>query len=334
MIASSDQREMAPAWMKYVLRAAGLYNLVWGLVVVVYPSWMFDLFSMEVPTYLPIWQCLGMVVGVYGIGYFIAASNPVRHWPIVLVGLIGKVLGPIGFLWAVWAGHLPKPMGWTIITNDLIWWIPFAGILWHAFGQNMLPEPTAGPQRDPMTDYLSDKGNSLPEMSRERPTLVVFLRHAGCTFHREALADLRGQRPEIERLGFQLALVHMAAGENPAESCDSYGLCDVDHFSNPDQTLYWHFGLKRGKFMQLLGPQLWWRGFRSMIIDRNGLGRIVGDGLQMPGVFLIRDGRILSHVRHETACDRPNYIEFVQKAAGQINRTEATAVGPSRWDRS
>ncbi len=327
MIANSDQREMAPGWMKFVLRSAGLYNLIWGVFVVVYPGLMFELFSMELPTYLPIWQCLGMVVGVYGIGYLIAANNPVRHWPIVLVGLIGKLLGPIGFLWAVWAGHLPQPMGWTIITNDLIWWLPFAGILWHAFGQSMLPEPSTGPQRDPMTDYLSDQGNSLLDLSRERPTLVVFLRHAGCTFHREALADLRDQRPEIERLGCQLALVHMGKGKNPAESCGAYGLCDVDHFSNPDQTLYWHFGLKRGQFLQLLGPQLWWRGFSSMILDRNGLGRIVGDGLQMPGIFLINNGRISGSLYHETACERPNYLDFVRAHWGQIGQPEHATLG-------
>ena len=70
-----------------------------------------------------------MVVGVYGVGYLIAAADPVRHWPIVFVGLLGKVLGPLGFLSAATRGDLPWVFGVTIMTNDLIWWFPFAAIL-------------------------------------------------------------------------------------------------------------------------------------------------------------------------------------------------------------
>ena len=74
-----------------------------------------------------------MIVGVYGVGYGIAAANPFRHWPIVFVGLLGKILGPIGFIGAVTSGRFPKLMGWTIVTNDLIWWLPFGIILWRGF---------------------------------------------------------------------------------------------------------------------------------------------------------------------------------------------------------
>jgi hypothetical protein len=56
----------------------------------------------------------------------------VRHWPIVLVGLLGKVCGPIGFVQAVLTNRLPWQLSITILTNDLIWWIPFAAILLNA----------------------------------------------------------------------------------------------------------------------------------------------------------------------------------------------------------
>jgi hypothetical protein len=64
-----------------------------------------------------------------------AALDPVRHWPIVLVGLLGKIFGPIGFVGAAMKGEFPWIAGLTIITNDLIWWLPFAAILWHAWQQ-------------------------------------------------------------------------------------------------------------------------------------------------------------------------------------------------------
>ena len=45
------------------------------------------------------------------------------------MGFLGKILGPIGFLQTAIAGDIPWSFGWLLITNDLIWWIPFAGIL-------------------------------------------------------------------------------------------------------------------------------------------------------------------------------------------------------------
>jgi len=115
--------------MVQVLWAAAVYNLLWGGFVILFPLTPFLWAGMPLPNYPEIWQCLGMVVGVYGVGYAIAATNPIRHWPIVLVGLLGKILGPIGFLHAAWIGRLPWRAGWNCVTNDVIWWVPFAGIL-------------------------------------------------------------------------------------------------------------------------------------------------------------------------------------------------------------
>lgn len=120
-------------WMRLVLILAGAYNLAWGGFVVAAPLLAFDWAGMPRPTYPQIWQCVGMIVGVYGIGYLCAALDPIRHWPIVLVGLLGKIFGPIGFLDAALQGTLPWSFGWNIIFNDLIWLLPFSSILWHAW---------------------------------------------------------------------------------------------------------------------------------------------------------------------------------------------------------
>lgn len=129
---SADHDGATAPWMRVILWAAGLYNLAWGAWVIIAPHMLFRWSEMAPPTYPQIWQCVGMIVGVYGIGYIIAASHPIRHWPIVLVGLLGKIFGPIGFLSAVLSGDLPWRFGFVIITNDLVWWIPFGGILYAA----------------------------------------------------------------------------------------------------------------------------------------------------------------------------------------------------------
>ena len=120
--------------MCWTLAFAGIYNLLWGALAVLFPLAMFRWMGMEPPNYPALWQCIGMLVGVYGVGYLVAASDPIWHWPIVLVGLLGKVLGPAGFIRAAILGDLPWVMGWTIVFNDLIWWVPFAIILWKAWG--------------------------------------------------------------------------------------------------------------------------------------------------------------------------------------------------------
>ena len=108
---------------------AGIYNMLWGSMVVFFPNHFFTFGNLPLPTYPMIWQSVGMIVGVYGIGYLIAATDPVRHWPIVLVGFLGKIFGPVGFLFHVVEGNLPIEAGMVIVFNDLIWWIPFYRIL-------------------------------------------------------------------------------------------------------------------------------------------------------------------------------------------------------------
>jgi len=129
-----EQGESAGTPGRRVLTAAGIYNLLWGLFVILRPEAFFRWASFEpLPNYPQLWQCMGMVIGVYGIGYLIAASDTVRHWPIVLVGLLGKVLGPLGFVWTAGHGQLPWRFGVLIVTNDLIWWVPFTLVLWNAW---------------------------------------------------------------------------------------------------------------------------------------------------------------------------------------------------------
>jgi small multidrug resistance pump len=79
-----------------------------------------------------------MVIGVYGLGYWWAAQDPMTHWPIVAVGFIGKILGPLGFFINYFAGKVPVEFGLILITNDFIWWIPFFLILKAAHQQQKI----------------------------------------------------------------------------------------------------------------------------------------------------------------------------------------------------
>ena len=106
---------MVIKWMNIVLKLAGLYNILWGSWVVFFPLSAFELSNAKIPLYPQIWQCVGMIVAVYGLGYLVASTSPLKHWPIVLVGLLGKIFGPIGFIWSIYQGSFPLAFGWNII---------------------------------------------------------------------------------------------------------------------------------------------------------------------------------------------------------------------------
>ena len=132
MVDQSDATLKSPSWMKWMLLCAGVYNLAFGIFAIGFPGLMFEMIDMTPPRYLELWQCIGMIVGVYGVGYIIAAFSPARHWPIVLVGFLGKLFGPIGMAWAVSKGTLPHGFALANVTNDLIWLVPFGLVLAHA----------------------------------------------------------------------------------------------------------------------------------------------------------------------------------------------------------
>ena len=115
--------------MRQWLLAAAIYNILFGSWSIFFPSALFQWAGMVPPNYPELWQCIGMIVGVYGLGYAIAADDPYRHWPIVLAGFLGKIFGPIGFAQALLKGSLPPSFGVILLSNDLIWWIPFGLIL-------------------------------------------------------------------------------------------------------------------------------------------------------------------------------------------------------------
>lgn len=309
-LAGGGFRSFQGGRMNWVLRAAAIYNVLWGAFVILFPDALFDWAAIERPNYPQIWQCVGMIVGVYGLGYWWAARDPERYWPVVATGLAGKILGPLGFVYSAVNGSLPWKFGWTILTNDLIWWIPFGLILWRARRAHASEEEAAEPTPEEMDRWLTSRGESLSSLSRKSPVLLVFLRHAGCTFCREAMADLARQRKRIEKAGVRIVLAHMSPRGQFRAFAARYGLEDLDHIADPTREMYQAFGLKRGSFGQLFGWEVWKRGFQAGLRDGHGIGKPEGDPAQMPGAFLLWHGCVVRSHRHVLASDRANYFIF------------------------
>ena len=159
---------------------------------------------------------------------------------------------------------------------------------------------------------MTDRNNSIAELSQQRPVMLVFLRHFGCTFCREALAELSQKRHAIEKMGSYLVFVHMSDNKTANRYFNRYNLDGVEHVSDPDCEYYASFGLVKGNFRKLFGLSTWIKGFQKGIIEGQGLGQRMGDDFQMPGVFIVQDGRIQEHYIHKLASDRPNYEKLAE----------------------
>ena len=305
--------------MSPVLKAAGAYNLLWGAGVVLLPvAWTVGWTGIEVGNEA-FWRCVGMIVGVYGIGYLCAARDPLTHWPITLVGFLGKTFGPIGYVIGAVRGEIPASMGWHNLTNDLIWWPFFLLILlraWDRAAHRAGGEPEdAVPNLDDALAAATDQhGRALAELTAEQPRLVVAVRHAGCTFCRAELADLATKRQQIEAAGVGPVVLTLSKPAEAAAMLDRHGLGDVPFVSDPRRRVYRALELGRGDAWDLFRPRVWVRGARAFFAG-HGVGPMDGDGFQMPGAFLIHRGRIITAHRHEDASDSPDFCALAARAA-------------------
>ena len=120
-------------WYRWSFHAAAIYNVVWGTLVILLPGRTLDLAGIETDGVGRLfWQCIGMFVLVFAVGYVAAARQPERYAVFILIALLGKILGPVGFVYgAFWLGELPASLGWTIVTNDLIWWPIWFPFVWE-----------------------------------------------------------------------------------------------------------------------------------------------------------------------------------------------------------
>jgi len=164
---------------------------------------------------------------------------------------------------------------------------------------------------DILKAMTTNTGQSLWDISSVKPTLLVFLRHFGCTFCREALSDLAQKRKTFSEKGFELVLVHMSDQETANKYFNKYNLSGVIHIEDPECKFYAVFGLVKGTFQQLFGWSSWIRGFQSTVLEGHGIGPLLGDGFQMPGVFVLKNGELAGSFVHEVASDRPDYESLI-----------------------
>jgi peroxiredoxin len=299
-------------WVARFLRFAAIYHLLLGLELIIDPGAIFQIAQLDAPQYLWLVRGLGANVLMFALGYAVAMRNPYRYWVAGLMGLILKLGITVAISIYVGLGELPLGTLIFVVINDVAWVIPLGRYLWSVFRQYesdffQIDQTRSQVDEALLGQYQDQRGQSLLDITQHQPTLVVFLRHFGCTFCRETLAQLSADRAEIEAQGTRLLLVHQSEPEAAERFMSKYGLQDVSRISDPERQLYEAFALKQGTRNQVFGWKSWVKGFYAAIIQRHGIGLLQGDGYQMPGGFLLKGNTILQAYRHESAADRVDY---------------------------
>ena len=172
------------------------------------------------------------------------------------------------------------------------------------------------PKRSDLSDALrgfhTETGRPLLDLVDESPILLIFLRHFACAFCAQTLDRVSQVRSQIESNGVRPVFVHLGSPERAKPYFDYYHLSDVERISNPEATLYQvsAFGLSRtNPYLHSLHPAVLMAWFKGALF-KYGIGLIKEDAEQMPGVFFLKERKIVRAFRHRTIADEPDYLKL------------------------
>ena len=299
--------------MRIALLLSAAYHVLFAVWTNAWPFHGFDLLGIPRPNHPMLWRTLGLLSGFLGFALFLAASDPIRHWLIVLLGFAKAVAASVIVALAISENTLPAGCLLFLVIDDLVWIFPYAAILWITLRAHIgIPVSRSKPYsvEEAAAVYQLSTGETLADASADRPLVLVFLRHFGCTFTRQILRGLQDLEQQAKQQNATLVLVHMLkSGEEIGYLGEN---SNVPRIADPRCELYRAFGLGKGGFIELFGPQVWWRGMIA-VFKGCGVGHLAGDGLQMPGAFVFKNGKVTSSQPAHSASDLPDLASLFER---------------------
>ena len=143
----------------------------------------------------------------------------------------------------------------------------------------------------------------------QQPTLVVFLRHFGCIFCRELVADVRRAAETTPDYPPVLFVYQGTPAEGKTFFADLWP--EAVAIADAEQQLYHRFGLTQGSAAQMFGAQVWACGVRAAL-KGHFIGKPIGDPWMMPGVFVVHGERVLWQHDFSHAGDHPNIPKLAE----------------------
>jgi len=155
----------------------------------------------------------------------------------------------------------------------------------------------------------------LRDQLGEEATLLVFLRHLGCIFCRETVADLRAITDREPAFPPVLLFTQSTPVELRAFLRRDWPTARA--ISDPERRFYAAFGIERMSPFGLLRPALWSAERRARAKGIEG-GERSGDIWRMPGVFLARRRQIVWSHEFRHAGDHPDWARIPALAAALV----------------
>lgn len=116
-------------WMKLLLRFVACFNIGAGLFMLIGYHETYKIIGMEKPSIsFPI-QLVGILVGLFGIGYYLVVKNPIENRAVLMLGFWSKFLGSCLGTYYVVRGQLPLRFVAVYFFADIIYLPPFYLIL-------------------------------------------------------------------------------------------------------------------------------------------------------------------------------------------------------------
>ena len=112
-------------WMNYLLRFAAVFNLIAGISMMFFYHEGYRLLKMPKPEIVLPVQTVGMLVALFGIGYWMVAQAPSENRNVLLLGMLSKACGSILVVYNCADGKLPLAFLPIVFFADMIYVPPF-----------------------------------------------------------------------------------------------------------------------------------------------------------------------------------------------------------------
>ena len=116
-------------WMRWLLGFVGCYNLLAGLTMMVFYHESFRFLGVPKPHLMLPVQLVGILVGLFGVGYWMVVRNPVENRNLLVLGFWSKALGSSLGVGYVLLGKLPPVFLVILFFADIIYLPPFLVIM-------------------------------------------------------------------------------------------------------------------------------------------------------------------------------------------------------------
>ena len=116
-------------WMKYLLWFVGGYNILAGLGMMIFYHEGFRILDLPKPELMLPLQLVGMLVGLFGVGYWLVAWNPVENRNVLTLGFFSKFLGSLLGIAYLALGKMPLVFLPVLFFADIIYLPPFLLIM-------------------------------------------------------------------------------------------------------------------------------------------------------------------------------------------------------------